>query len=216
MLQRSTILIIIAVVIVIGAWFWGFYLPRFFPGGLKDSGVFGDGFGSINALFSGLGFAGLVYTIILQISAGKDQAAQHKFDVSLKLVDDVKNDLKLTPFTSKIGIEAIIAFYKLIEKDPRNAVERGQDFLIYLFSAVNQCNITLDYAYHNIKDEVQTDLIKNKLILVFTSHFLYLYSIIQKISIDDDNAYNDLKQELELFKRKLLPDFIVDSEESES
>lgn len=32
----------------------------------KDSGVFGDTFGAINSLFTGLAFAGLLYTIVLQ------------------------------------------------------------------------------------------------------------------------------------------------------
>ena len=31
-----------------------------------DRGVFGDQFGAVNALFSGLAFAGLIYTIFLQ------------------------------------------------------------------------------------------------------------------------------------------------------
>lgn len=36
--------------------------------GLSDAerGTFGDQFGAVNALFSGLAFAGLIYTIILQ------------------------------------------------------------------------------------------------------------------------------------------------------
>lgn len=33
---------------------------------LSDSGPFGDTFGAINSLFSGLAFAGVIYTIILQ------------------------------------------------------------------------------------------------------------------------------------------------------
>jgi hypothetical protein len=32
----------------------------------SESGVFGDTFGAINSLFSGLAFAGLLYTILLQ------------------------------------------------------------------------------------------------------------------------------------------------------
>lgn len=34
----------------------------------SDRGTFGDQFGAVNALFSGLAFAGLIYTIILQRS----------------------------------------------------------------------------------------------------------------------------------------------------
>ena len=38
----------------------------FLPFSLQDKGAFGDLFGSLNALFSGLAFAGLIYTIYLQ------------------------------------------------------------------------------------------------------------------------------------------------------
>lgn len=37
-----------------------------FKGRLVDSGQFGDSFGSVNALFTGLGLAGVVYAIVLQ------------------------------------------------------------------------------------------------------------------------------------------------------
>ena len=56
------------------------FLWRFLPGCLaknldapKDAGQFGDSFGSINALFTGLAFAGIVFTILLQQRAIKLQ-----------------------------------------------------------------------------------------------------------------------------------------------
>ena len=38
----------------------------FLPYDENERGTFGDQFGAVNALFSGLAFAGLIYTIILQ------------------------------------------------------------------------------------------------------------------------------------------------------
>ena len=38
----------------------------FFVSGENTRGTFGDQFGAVNALFSGLAFTGLIYTIILQ------------------------------------------------------------------------------------------------------------------------------------------------------
>ncbi len=56
LLVISVILINIGYVITVH-----YYIPRW-----VDSGVFGDTFGAINSLFSGLAFAGLLYTILLQ------------------------------------------------------------------------------------------------------------------------------------------------------
>lgn len=49
-------------VIIIGLWFLTIYLLK----GDEDRGTFGDMFGSINALFSGLAMAGIILTILLQ------------------------------------------------------------------------------------------------------------------------------------------------------
>jgi hypothetical protein len=42
------------------------YLAQDHPPGMSEHGQFGDAFGSLNALFTGLALAGLVYTAILQ------------------------------------------------------------------------------------------------------------------------------------------------------
>lgn len=56
------LLIISVILINIG---FGFAAHHYFPA-WSESGVFGDTFGAINSLFSGLAFAGLLYTILLQ------------------------------------------------------------------------------------------------------------------------------------------------------
>ncbi|WP_052421833.1 hypothetical protein [Paenibacillus sp. FSL P4-0081] len=63
---------IVFVVLVLGLWignmFGGLYgfKPDEKLGVWGDRGTFGDMFGAVNALFSGLAFAGLIFTIILQ------------------------------------------------------------------------------------------------------------------------------------------------------
>ena len=54
----------IAVCCVICVWALSFFL--FFIGNWEKRGQFGDMFGAVNALFSGLAFAGLIITLILQ------------------------------------------------------------------------------------------------------------------------------------------------------
>jgi hypothetical protein len=56
----------LAVIGVIAAWFANWILLCIYGGNYTEKGQFGDMFGSINALFSGLAFAFLIYTVWLQ------------------------------------------------------------------------------------------------------------------------------------------------------
>lgn len=71
----------VVLLIFFGSW-W--YLSTFHPN-TQERGTFGDQFGIVNALFSGLAFAGLLYTIILQ---RKDLNLQYKE------LEDNRNELK--------------------------------------------------------------------------------------------------------------------------
>jgi uncharacterized membrane protein len=55
---------LISVIIIVGLWSLNFYLLNDI--GEVNRGTFGDMFGSVNALFSGLAFAGIIITILLQ------------------------------------------------------------------------------------------------------------------------------------------------------
>ncbi len=60
--------IVVTAVVVIGLWGLNWYLLRENTDGgtFGNRGTFGDMFGAINALFSGLAFAGIIFTILLQ------------------------------------------------------------------------------------------------------------------------------------------------------
>ncbi len=55
-------LLIVLIIVIIAAW----VLTGYFLYGVSDRGTFGDMFGTINALFAGLAFAGIIYAIFLQ------------------------------------------------------------------------------------------------------------------------------------------------------
>lgn len=55
---------IITVLIIIGLWFSTYFFLRDLD--YEDRGTLGDMFGTINSLFSGLAFAGIIFTILLQ------------------------------------------------------------------------------------------------------------------------------------------------------
>lgn len=63
--SKNFLLLLVAVMLV---WLLGAVLIHFGPisGTLEQRGQLGDSFGSINALFAGLAFAGVIYAILLQ------------------------------------------------------------------------------------------------------------------------------------------------------
>lgn len=73
-----TLLVVFSVVVILlylGSWF----LIDYFYACPERRGQFGDQFGAVNALFSGLAFAGLIFTIILQ----KNELALQRKELSL-------------------------------------------------------------------------------------------------------------------------------------
>jgi len=58
--------VLLALVGVLGLWLLSPVLMRVLVGPLQDSGLAGDSYGALNALFSGLAFAGVIYAILLQ------------------------------------------------------------------------------------------------------------------------------------------------------
>lgn len=75
--DRSVKMLIPALVIifVIVAWLLTLYLLKDLP----DRGTFGDMFGAVNALFSGLAFVGVIFAILLQSNELKLQRKELKF-----------------------------------------------------------------------------------------------------------------------------------------
>ncbi len=66
---------ILLVIFVVLVWALSGYLIYHYAG--EDRGIFGDMFGSVNALFSGLAFVGFLYTIVLQRADLKLQKHEH-------------------------------------------------------------------------------------------------------------------------------------------
>lgn len=67
---RQLFVLFLFVALIIGAWtYWAW---KIWPGrSLEQEGQFGDSFGALNTLFTGLAFAGLAFTIYLQLSEGR-------------------------------------------------------------------------------------------------------------------------------------------------
>lgn len=67
------------IVSVIVLWAFSGWMIIFFLDEWADRGTFGDLFGAVNALFSGLAFAALLYTIVLQ----RDEIRQNREEIVL-------------------------------------------------------------------------------------------------------------------------------------
>lgn len=57
--------IVVAAIILLWGASW-YFIPQWYDKTALEAGTFGDMFGAVNALFSGLAFAGLIYTITVQ------------------------------------------------------------------------------------------------------------------------------------------------------
>jgi flagellar biosynthesis component FlhA len=99
----------------------------------SDRGTFGDLFGAVNALFSGLAFAGLIYTIVLQkqdlelqrneIALNRAElkktakAQQHSEKALIQQVEQMKLASKLN------ALKILIDYYNIQIANPNNSPE---------------------------------------------------------------------------------------------
>jgi hypothetical protein len=67
--KKILIPIFLGILVIIAWLWWGKYLPCFLKNHdylIDNPGIFGDMFGALNTLFTGLAFVGLIYTILQQ------------------------------------------------------------------------------------------------------------------------------------------------------
>lgn len=90
-------------IIILIVWILTFIVIRFSFSDYEKMGQFGDLFGCVNALFSGLAFAGLIYTIYLQ----KNELYNTKKELE-KTEEKQELQLKLYLLNSKLTAYSII------------------------------------------------------------------------------------------------------------
>ena len=126
-------LLILMILIVVVIWILSSFLIIFGLDNWSDRGTFGDLFGAVNALFSGLAFAGLIYTIVLQKQDLKLQrkeialnrtelkktskAQQHSEKALIEQVEQMKIASKLN------ALKTLIDYYNIQISNPNNSEE---------------------------------------------------------------------------------------------
>ena len=206
----------IVVILVLGSWGSTWYLLK----DMTNRGTFGDMFGAVNALYSGLAFAGVVFAILLQSkelklqrkelkytrdelegqkiqleaqnNTLKKQTFENTFFQLLQLQNDILNSIDLVDENNKItkGRDCFKVFYNRFKK------LWGRNIVQFRSgSEIERINITYLAFYDNHQSE-------------FGHYFRSLYNIIKFIdnsSVKDKRLYTNLvRAQLSSFELSLL------------
>lgn len=202
---------ITSVCLVVGLWYYSWlYIDENFE--KEQRGIFGDKFGAINALFSGLAFAGIIFTILLQSKELRLQReeleetrnvfieqnkmiSQQKFENTffqmLNLFHSIVNSID--HYEHK-GRDCFGSFYERFWVSVSRINENG----LYKISDNLSEEGAID-AYEKIYDEFKSDL----------SHYFrtlyHIYKFIDKSKIDDKRQYTSIvRAQLSSYEQILL------------
>lgn len=207
MQPKNAITIALAGFVILALWFvFGFLFPLFFEDIPANNGVFGDGFGSVNALFSGLGFLALTYTIILQIESFKDQKQQERFSLVLKLIDEIKEDLRTFQFNGQKGVDGVIELQKKYVRGSIDLIGLDGVAVVYLTCVVTQLKSTITYMTKFFKNgEDEKTILRDKIGVLFLVYLVSLSDTLGGIKYENENLSSLLKGELEEIHKILYP-----------
>jgi len=203
---------LIGTIIIIGLWIFTYYHLKDLPH--TDRGTLGDMFGTVNALFSGLALAGIIFTILLQrkeLGYQREELKATRLEFSIqnetlrlqrfentffnlltlhhKIVDSIDFD---TQIAKKDG-RALIPMgskvdYEIVTVKSRDVFKQKYEALVKLFD--NQTNDMINDTYLRFYGTVQTD---------FGHYFRNLYRIIKFVKETEFKSMEDLELE---FKNK--------------
>lgn len=118
------------IILVVIIWIGSTVLIMFGLDNWSDRGSFGDQFGAVNGLFSGLAFAGLIYTIVLQkqdLEMQREEIAQNRKELQKSAKAQQKSERALTEQVEQMKIAArlnalktLIDYYNIQIANPNN------------------------------------------------------------------------------------------------
>ena len=120
----------------------------------SNRGTFGDLFGAVNALFSGLAFAGLIYTIVLQ----REEITQNRQEIILnrtelqrsvktqqKSQSALKEQARQTHLAAKINaINSLIGYYNSQIESKKSSAEIVEKSKIKRKAVIDQIDSLID------------------------------------------------------------------------
>lgn len=223
----------ITICFIFASFFANMLLPRLKWNDLATCGTFGDQFGAVNALFSGLAFAGLIYTIMLQrsdlrnqrkelflqrqemkrnraemITQNKTLALQrfeNTFFSMMELQQQIVNNLEYTVAEPKFDIKR---FKGIITPKSDNVIYRGREVFEHLYSGWNKPG-SLNFE-NLIKEEGLSGYVDSEVRTMLDHYFRHFYTILNFIdkssAFDDDNpdeAYKNKYQYAKILRATL-------------
>jgi purine-cytosine permease-like protein len=177
-----------SLVVIILLWFsMGFLFPLLFED-LSQSGNFGDGFGAINALFSGIGTWAIAYTIYIQIQGRKKEKKNRQFELHLKLVDDIKEDLDRVDIVGSRGINGMNELKKFV-KGYWQRIESGEfnHSFNYLLSILAQFEYLLEQIKKYKDTSKRKEFLMHKVSAVYLAYFMGLLGAVETYARANDN-----------------------------
>lgn len=121
------------ILLVLVIWILSAILILFGLDNWSDRGTFGDLFGAVNALFSGLAFAGLIYTIVLQkqdLELQRKEIAQNRTELKKSANAQQKSEQALVEQVEQMKLTArlnalktLIDYYNIQIANPNNPPE---------------------------------------------------------------------------------------------
>ncbi len=139
--------LIFAIILIIMIWSFSYLLILFLIPLETNRGTFGDSFGAINSLFSGLAFAGIIYTIFLQrkeLSLQRLELMETRKELKRSADAQEKSEIALTEqiksmkLTAKLNaLNSLVENYRKEEekyrlKDSRISIAMKEKKEIYL------------------------------------------------------------------------------------
>lgn len=190
--------IVLSVIGVIMVWAMTFFL--YFNYNSEERGQFGDMFGAVNALFSGLAFAGLIITLILQreeLSLQRDELKQTR-----KEFEDQNKTMKRQRFEN--------TFFNLMSLH-----QNITDNIEYKYSGITlKGRVVFKHLYQRASDNVfaiglqcgDKRLLDNHYFDTF-NHYLHFFEGILRF-IDESDLLEDIeRQQYAIMLRNTLSDY---------
>ncbi|MGZ8135886.1 MAG: putative phage abortive infection protein [Methylococcaceae bacterium] len=132
-MERKNIIVLIIIFLILTiVGFYSYWLLTSFPFvgkiELSKTGVFGDSFGILTSAFSGLAFAGLIWTILLQredLSRQRNEFFKLNFENSLFFLLKSHKEITLQVNCNNIsGVNAFEMLYEQFSMDYRSALKK--------------------------------------------------------------------------------------------
>lgn len=124
----------------------------------EKRGTFGDQFGAVNALFSGLAFAGLIYTILLQheeLSLQRQELEDTRKELEgQKLEAEKQNSIMLKQQFENTFFQLLQMHHEIV-KSWRNELDKK---ILYGHDAIKECYMTFKRGFRKGCNEVERDV----------------------------------------------------------